>query len=71
MADLVRDHIGLGELAGVAVQTTTELFLQIVEKRGDEVNALIARAIERPHGRLCDGQGVGSEQEKRRSFGGW
>ena len=55
MADLVRNHVGLGKLAGVAVRAAAELVLQIVEERGIEIDALIARTVERPHGRLREG----------------
>lgn len=51
MADLLGDHIGLGKLARVAVRAAAELVLQIVEKRGVEINALIDRAVERAHRR--------------------
>src|SRR5580692_8385881 len=52
MADLVGDHIGFGELAGVAVRAGAELVLHIVEERGVEINALIERAVERSLGRF-------------------
>jgi len=45
--DLVRDHIGLGEVAG-----RTEAPRQLVEEIGVEVDAVVVRAIEGPHRRL-------------------
>jgi hypothetical protein len=73
MADLVGNHVGLGELAGVAVRTAAELVLQIVEERGIEVDALIARAVERSHGRLREGAwrrlGAREQAQLRRMIG--
>ena len=50
MADLVRDHIGLRELArarsGVAAVETP---LDLAEERGVEIDLVVGRAIERPH----------------------
>jgi hypothetical protein len=50
MSYFVCDHVSLGKLAGVATRTAAELVLQIVEKRSVEIDALVARTIERPHG---------------------
>ena len=44
MADLVRDHVRLGEIARRA-----EAALHVVEERGVEIDALVVGAIERPH----------------------
>ena len=50
MAELVGDHIGLGELAGLAAGVAAaETPLEIAEERGVEIDPLVARAIERPH----------------------
>ena len=49
MADLMRDHIGFRELAGLAA-AAVEAHLHVVEERGVEIDALVARTIERPHG---------------------
>ncbi len=51
MADLVRDHIGLGEFARLAA-AAAEARLHIVEERGVEIDALVGRAIKRTHRRL-------------------
>ena len=45
MADLVREHVGLGEVPGRA-----EAALQLVEEAEVEVDLAIARAIERSRG---------------------
>ena len=42
VADLMRDHISLGEITGC-----TELTRQLVEESGVEINLAVARAIER------------------------
>ena len=48
MADLVRDHIGLRELAGLAA-AAAEARLELAEERGVEIDLAVVRAIERPH----------------------
>src|SRR4029077_9986193 len=55
MADLMRDDIGLGELAGVAVSAATEFVLEVIEKGGVQINPLVTWAIERAHGRPGEG----------------
>src|SRR6266581_1502133 len=50
MPDLVGNHVGLRELAGLAVVAAAEPALQVAEERGVEIDAPIVRAIERPHG---------------------
>ena len=71
MADLVGDHIGFRELAGIAARAGAELVLQIVEERRVEIDALIARAIERPHRRLREAAtALARRRENSRSFGG-
>ena len=47
MADLMRDHIGLREIAGRA-----EALRQLVEEFRVEIDVLVCRAVERPHRRL-------------------
>ena len=47
MADLVRDHIGLREVARRA-----EAPAQLVEEIGVDVDVLVAGTVERTHGRL-------------------
>ena len=47
VADLVRDHIGIGEIAAAA-----ELLLHVVEEGHVEIDLLVDRAIERTHGGL-------------------
>src|SRR4051812_10727266 len=50
MADLMRHHIGLRELARArACIATVEAAFEIAEERGVEINLLVARAVERPH----------------------
>src|SRR6516225_682071 len=52
--DLVRNHIGLGELAGFAANiASAEASLEVLEETCVEVNLLIKRAIKRTHCRLC------------------
>ena len=46
MADLVRDHVGAGEVAG-----GMQFVLQLLEERQVQVHLLVARAIERAHRR--------------------
>ena len=47
VADLVRDHIGIGEVAA-----GPEAALHLLEEREVDVDGLVERAVERPHGRL-------------------
>src|SRR5690349_17386984 len=47
MADLVRDHIGLGEIAG-----GREAPLELLEEAGVEIDAPVGRAIEGAHRRI-------------------
>src|SRR5258705_7290443 len=65
MADLVRDHIGLRELAGLAADVAAaEAGGDLVEERGVEIDLLVGRAVERPHRALRDAAAVGP----RRAF---
>jgi hypothetical protein len=53
MPDLVRNHIGLGELARLAADiASAEASLEILKETCVEVNFLIKGAIERTHSRL-------------------
>ncbi len=47
MTDLVRDHIGLGEIAGRG-----EAAGELVEEGGVEIDAAVGRAVERAHARI-------------------
>src|SRR5262249_29826192 len=50
VADLMRNHIGLGELAAFASNiAAAETSLEILKERGIEINFPIVRAIERAH----------------------
>ena len=51
VADLVRDHIGLREFAGVA-GATVKARLDLTKKRRVEIDAPVGRTIKRPHRRL-------------------
>src|SRR5947199_1553696 len=50
VTDLVGDHVSLGELASLAVVAAAEPALQISEESRVEIDPLIVRTIERPHG---------------------
>ena len=55
MADLMRDHIGLRELAGLAADiAAAEAGRDLAEERSVEIDLLVARAVERPHRALRD-----------------
>src|SRR5580700_6875564 len=58
MADLVGDHVGLRELTSLAVGAPAELVLQIVKEGSVEIDALIVRAVEGPHGLFCEAAGA-------------
>ena len=64
VAHLMRDHIGLGEIAGRA-----ELVLHVLVEGEVDVDLLVARAIERAHGRLRHAAGrlheAGEQHELR------
>src|SRR5262249_30347969 len=70
MTNFVGDHVGLGELASFVARTGAELVLQIVEERGVEIDARVARAIERAHGgageRAGRRLGTGKQSQFRR-----
>ena len=68
MADLVGDHIGLRELAGLAV-AAFEAGLDLAKERGIEIDLLIDRAVERPHrarGRAAARIGAAAVHHQRR-----
>src|SRR6516165_3499217 len=73
MTDLVRNDIGFRKLAGLAVRAATKFILKVVKERSIEINALIARAIKRPHGRPRKGTGgrfgAGEEPQLWRMIG--
>ncbi len=52
MADLMRDHIGLGEIA-----RHVESVLQLLVERQVDIDLLVVGAIERPHGRRARAAG--------------
>jgi hypothetical protein len=53
MPDLMRNHVGLRELAGFAASiTTAEASLQVLEEARIEIDLLVVRTIERTHGGL-------------------
>src|SRR5262252_148236 len=53
MTDLVGDHIGLRKLAGLAL-AAAEAALDLAEERGVQIDLLVLRTVERPHGALRD-----------------
>src|SRR5262249_21460533 len=73
MADLVRDDVGLHELAGAAAGIAAmEARLDLAEERGIEIDLLVVRAIERTHGALGIAAGgrrrAAVEDESRRAI---
>src|SRR5262249_30891898 len=71
VADLVRDHIGLGELAALASDiAATETPLEILKECGVEIDLLVVRTVERTHGGLgkpaCRARCAGEHDERRR-----
>src|SRR5215472_13662010 len=73
MTDFVRNDIGFRKLAGLAVRAATKFILKVIKERSIEINALIARAIKRPHGRPRKGTGsrfgAGEEPQLGRMIG--
>src|SRR5436305_6112710 len=58
MADLVRNHVSLGELAGLAANVArTEAALEIREEAGVEIDLLVARAVKGAHRGLGESAG--------------
>jgi ATP/maltotriose-dependent transcriptional regulator MalT len=74
VTDLVRDHIGLRELAGLAADiAAAKPRLDILEERRVEIDLLVSRTIERAHRALrgAAALGVGAaavEHEHRRTI---
>ena len=70
MADFVRDHVGFGELAGLAA-AAVKAHLHVAEERRVEIDALVARAVERTHRRLREAAAAllaaAIEPQRRRS----
>src|SRR5262249_32778576 len=59
VSDVVRDQIGLRELAGLAADVAAaEAGLDLPEERGVEVDFLVRRTIERPHRALRDAAAI-------------
>src|SRR5262249_2438286 len=54
MADLVRDHVGLRELARPATVAAAKACRNLIEERRVEVDLLIGRAVEWSHSALRD-----------------
>ena len=70
MADLVRDHIGLRELAGLAADVAAaEAGRDLIEERGVEIDLLVGRAIERPHRATAPRRRTGRRSRRGRSPG--
>src|SRR5262249_2496597 len=72
MTDLVRDHVGLGELAAFASDiAAAETSLEILKERGVEIDLPIVWTIERTHGGLgnpASGARDAGEHDDRRAF---
>src|SRR5262249_51038947 len=71
MADLMGDHVGLRELAGLAAGVTgAEASLEILKERRVEINLAVVRAVERAHRGLREpagrARGAGEHHEGRR-----
>ena len=70
----MRDHIGLGKLAGVVTNlAAAKASHDLVEERGVEIDLLIGRAVERSHGALRGSAATGVrraaiEDEHRRAI---
>src|SRR3954471_8790873 len=74
VSDLVRDHIGLGELAALASDlAAAETSLEVLEERGVEIDLPIVRTIERSHRGLREparrARGTGKHDQRRRLIG--
>src|ERR1019366_5520612 len=69
VTDLMRDHIGLREFAGVAL-ATVKARLDLTKKRRVEIDAPVGRTIKRPHRRLREAAAALLEPENSRSRGG-
>ena len=74
VSDLVRDHVGLGELAALAADlAAAETSLEVLEERGVEIDLPIVRTIERSHRGLREparrARGAGEHDQRRRLIG--
>src|SRR5262245_54564008 len=74
VADLVRNHVGLGELAALASDiAAAETPLEILKERGIQIDLPINGTIERTHGGLgkaaCRARGAGEHDERRALVG--
>src|SRR5262245_1281247 len=74
MTDLVRDHVGLRELAALAPDlAAAETPLEILKERGVEIDLMVDRTVERPHGGLGGpagrARGAGEHDQGRRLVG--
>src|SRR5450756_335919 len=71
VTDLMRDHIGLREFAGVAL-ATVKARLDLTKKRHVEIDAPVGRTIKRPHRRLRGAAAAllraGEQPQPRRSI---
>src|SRR6516164_3763313 len=74
MANLMGDHVGLRELAGLAAGVAgAEAPLEILKERGVEINLAVVRAVERAHRGLREtasrARGAGEHHERGRLVG--
>src|SRR5262249_49135846 len=74
VADLVRNHVGLGELAALAPDVAAaETPLEILKERGIEIDLPIVRAVEGTHSGLgkatCRARGAGEHDQRRALVG--
>src|SRR5260370_8354934 len=68
MSGFMGNHIGFRKPAGTRVGAGAEFALHVFEERSIEVNALIARAIKRAHGRAGEGAGRGLGAREQPQF---
>src|SRR5262245_45714111 len=74
MADLVRNHVGLRELTALAADlAAAETPLEVLKERSVEIDLMVDRAVERPHGGLGGpagrARGAGEHDQSRRLVG--
>src|SRR5262249_7775142 len=61
VTDLVRDHVGLRELTGLAADVAAaKARRDLIEERGVEIDLLVRRTIERPHRALRHPAAIGA-----------
>jgi hypothetical protein len=71
MANLVSDHIGLGELTALAANVASvETLFKILEEACVEINLLVQRTVERADGGLRKPASGSGRSRKHTSFGG-